>query len=114
MAITKISNSNLYTDTYVVEDWKGGYKLEVDLSAESDAKDWKLNFDLDSSYSIRGAYGVDLVNNGSGNYTINGQGGWQSLEPGETAKAIFIIDDSGKDAIIPQFTSLMGSVISDP
>ncbi len=114
MAITKISNSNLYTDTNVVEDWKGGYKLEANLTSESDAKDWKLNFNLDSSYSIRGAYGVNLVSNGSGNYTISGQAGWQSLEPGETAKAIFIIDDKGKDAIIPKFTSLMGSVISDP
>ncbi|HEY9770348.1 MAG TPA: hypothetical protein V6C71_17960 [Coleofasciculaceae cyanobacterium] len=113
MAITKISNSNLLTDTYVVEDWKGGYKLEVDLSSDVIAQDWKLNFDL-ADYSIRGASGVDLVDNGSGNYTLSGQGNGQSLEPGETVKAILIIDDQGKDAIIPEFTNLMGSVISEP
>ena len=112
MAIIKISNSSLSANSYVSQDWKGGYKLEVDLSSELVAQDWKLNFDLD--YSIRGAYGVDLVDNGSGNYTIDGQGDWQSLEPGETAKAILIIDDRDQDAIIPEFTNLMGSPISNP
>jgi hypothetical protein len=104
--------TKIATSSAVVEDWKGGYKLEVGITSESNAKDWKLNFDLD--YSIKGAYGVDLIDNGSGKYTISGQGGWQSLEPGETAKAILIIDDKGKDAIIPKFTNLMGSVISNP
>ncbi len=114
MAITKISNSTLSANSYVSEDWKGGYKLEVDLTSSAVAKDWKLNFNLATDYSIRGAYGVDLVSNGKGNYTIDGQGNGQTLDPGETVKAIFVIDDLGKNAVIPKFTSLMGSVISNP
>ncbi|HEY9768814.1 MAG TPA: cellulose binding domain-containing protein [Coleofasciculaceae cyanobacterium] len=114
MAITKISNSTLSANSYISEDWKGGYKLEVDLTSSAVAKDWKLNFNL-ADYSIRGAYGVDLVNNGKGNYTIDGQGKGQTLDPGETVKATFVIDDKGKNAVVPKFTTnLMGSVISDP
>ncbi|MEM8832824.1 MAG: polysaccharide lyase, partial [Cyanobacteria bacterium P01_G01_bin.19] len=70
------------------------------------------------------AYGVDLVDKGGNKYSISGQGNWQDLDPGETAKAIFIIDDNGQNAIAPKFTgsnstvsadnNLMGSVISDP
>ena len=114
MAITKIDNSTLSANSYVSQDWKGGYKLEVDLTSSAIAKDWKLNFNLATDYSIRGAYGVDLVNNGKGNYTIDGQGNGQTLDPGETVKAIFVIDDLGKNAVVPKFTSLMGSPISNP
>lgn len=106
------------TSSYVTEDWNGGYKLEVDLTADFDAQDWSLNFDL--PHDIRAAYGVELTDNGNGNYSISGEGGWQDLEPGETAKAIFIVDDGGQEAATPLFNdsdfsnSLMGSVISDP
>ncbi|MBE9043169.1 hypothetical protein IQ255_01885 [Pleurocapsales cyanobacterium LEGE 10410] len=134
MTIKKIPNSNLYLDAYISEDWLGGYKLEVDLSSKTNAQDWTLDFDLpNSNYSIRGAYGVDLIDNGNNNYTISGQDGWQDLEPGETAKAVFIIDDNQKKAFVPQFTNsdssiatqaetatattdniLMGAVVSQP
>ncbi len=116
------NQTTVNTNPLISEDWNGGYKLEVDISSENNIQGWTLNFDL--PYSIRDAYGVDLVDNGNGSYTVSGQGGWQDLEPGETAKAIFIVDDGGQDAVIPQFTgsdstasndnTLMGAVISDP
>ncbi|MGB5713450.1 MAG: polysaccharide lyase [Waterburya sp.] len=112
MATEKISNSNIYANAYISEDWgsgpgsDSGYKLEVDLSSDLVTPDWMLNFNLDLSYNIRKVFGVDLIDNGSGNYTISGQGDWQDLEPEETAKATFIIDTDGQDAIIPQFNSL--------
>ena len=135
MATTQVNNSNLYSNSYISEDWNGGYKLEVEFTSEVDVKDWSLNFELEQDYSIRGAYGVDLVDGGNGSYSLSGQGSWQDLNPGQTAKAIFIIDDSGRDAITPEFTgddsnsdsedsnsdpvaagdsSLMGSTMSDP
>ena len=110
------SNASIAADSSITQDWNGGYKLEVDLTSDFDAQDWNLNFDL--SHSIREAYGVDLIDNGNGNYTISGQGGWKDLEPGENAKAIFIVDDYGNEATLPDFgtsdNTLMGSVISDP
>ncbi|MEM8831922.1 MAG: polysaccharide lyase, partial [Cyanobacteria bacterium P01_G01_bin.19] len=63
------------------------------------------------SYSIRGAYGIDLVNHKNGSYSFSGQGGWRDLDKGETAKAIFIIDDHGQKAKIPEF-KLQGSTNS--
>ena len=118
MATTKVSNSNLYTNSYISKNWQGGYKLEVDLSSKTNAKNWTLDFDLpNNNYSIRGAYGVDLVNNGNNSYTINGVGGAKSLSSGETAKAVFIIDDNHKKAYTPKFTTtstdnaLMGSTV---
>ncbi|MEM7591142.1 MAG: polysaccharide lyase [Cyanobacteria bacterium P01_A01_bin.83] len=110
---TQTTQSKINTSSNIADDWNGGYKLEVDLTPESDANNWTLDFEL--PYSIRDAYGVDLVDNGSGNYTISGQDGWQDLEPGETAKAIFIVNDQGQEAIVPKFNdNLMGSVVSDP
>ena len=120
MATTQVTNSNLLTDSRIALDWNGGYKLEVDLSTKANVFDWSLDFELPTTSTIRGAYGVELVDNGSGSYSINGTGNLQDLEVGETAKAIFIIDDSGQDALVPQFTAtgndnaLMGSTISDP
>ena len=76
MATEKISNSNIYANAYISEDWgsgpgsDSGYKLEVDLSSDLVTPDWMLNFNLDLSYSIRKAYGVDLIDNGNGNYTF--------------------------------------------
>ncbi len=108
------------TNATVVEDWRGGYKLEVDLSTKTNASNWALDFNLPDGYSIRGAYGIELTDNGNNNYSISGQGNYADLEPSEQAKAIFIIDDSGKDAITPQFTAsgngnnLMGATVSDP
>ena len=110
MASTKISNSNLYSNSYISQKWNGGYKLEVDLTSEFNVDNWTLDFDL--PYSIRGAYGVDLVDNGDGNYTISGQGNWQNLEPGETAKAIFIIDSNAQEATIPEFIASGSSVLT--
>ena len=65
------SSSTLDIDGEITEDWNGGYKLEVDLTAKSDANNWKLDFNL--PYTIREVYGVDLINNGNGSYSINGQ-----------------------------------------
>ena len=55
--------------------------------------------------TIRDAYGVELSDNGSGNYSISGQGNLEDLQVGEQAKATFIIDDSNQNAVIPQFTA---------
>ncbi len=117
MATNTISNSNLSANSIITDDWNGGYRIEVDLTSDVNAKGWTLDFDLPGT--IRGAYGVDLVDNGNGNYTISGQGDFQDLEKSETAKAIFIVDDNGQKAVTPQFSAsddnqLIGSVISEP
>jgi hypothetical protein len=111
---TNISNSNFSANSNISLDWNGGYKIEVDLTSDVNAQGWTLDFDLPGT--IRGAYGVDLIDNGNSNYTISGQGDYQDLEPGETAKAIFIVDDNGNEAKVPQFTDngLIGSPITDP
>ncbi|NJK55786.1 MAG: hypothetical protein HC939_07220, partial [Pleurocapsa sp. SU_5_0] len=91
------SSSVIDSKSYITEDWQGGYKLELDLSAKSNAKDWQLDFNL--PYKITAAYGVDLINNGNGNYTIKGQNDQVDLTSGQSIKPIFIIDDGGKQAM---------------
>ena len=103
MANNQTSQSIFNTNAFIPEDWNGGYKLEVDLTAESNAKDWKLDFNL--PYTITEVYGVDLIDNGNGSYSINGQDYNPNLNQGESTKAIFIIDDNGQEAIVPEFDS---------
>ncbi len=98
------TNTNIFANAYITEEWNGGYKIEVDLTSDINAQDWSLDFDL--PYNIRAAYGADLTDNGNGNYTISGQSDWQTIKPGESFKAIFIVDSNEKERTIPKFTTL--------
>lgn len=100
------SASTLDMNGKVTEDWNGGYKLELDLKAETNASNWKVDFNL--PYTVKAAYGVNMVNNGNGNYTISGQNDQVNLVKGQSIKPIFVIDDQGKQAFVPKFTSSTG------
>ena len=112
------NDSKITTDSEIVKDWKGGYKLEVDISSQDNANDWQLDFNLPQGRTIRDAYGVELTDNGSGSYSISGKGNLEDLQVGERAKAVFIINDSNQKAIVPQFTAstnnLMGATLGEP
>ncbi len=105
----KVSNYSIDANTFITEDWSGGYKLEADITAKSDAQDWKLDFKL--PYTIQDAYGVDLIDNGDGSYTISGQNGRVNLQEGQSIQPIFIIEDNGQEALMPEF-KLQGAQIS--
>ncbi|MGL5835685.1 MAG: glycoside hydrolase family 9 protein [Waterburya sp.] len=96
------SSSVIDSNSQIVEDWQGGYKLTLDLSAKSNVKDWQVDFNL--PYKIKSAYGVDLMDKGNGNYTIKGQNDQVNLTSGQSIKPIFIIDDGGKQALKPNVT----------
>lgn len=100
------SNSDLSFDSQIVQDWNGGYKLEVDLKANSNVTGWEADFKL--PYKVRAAYGVDLIDRGNGNYTISGQNNQVNLQKGQSISPIFIIDDGGKAAVEPKFAPLGG------
>lgn len=87
----------------IVDDWNGGYKLEVDITATSSIDDWTIEFDF--PHEIREFYGVDLVDNEDNSYTIEGEDGQKDLETGEIIKSIFVVDDNGENAIAPKLTS---------
>jgi endoglucanase len=102
----------LDTNSSIVEDWAGGYKLEVDITAKSSAKNWSLKFNL--PYQINAAYGVDLVNNGNGSYTISGQNNQVNLNKGQSIKPVFIVSDNGKQPLTPEFTLGTEPVVEQP
>ncbi|MEN9870916.1 MAG: hypothetical protein RLZZ171_1904, partial [Cyanobacteriota bacterium] len=106
------SNNIFNTNSTITEDWQGGYKLELDLSAESNASDWQLDFNL--PYSIQAAYGVDLIDNGNGNYSITGQNDQVNLTSGQSIKPIFIVDDGGQQALKPEFSDSVDVVTPEP
>lgn len=90
-------------ESHIVEDWNGGYKLELDVTAELDLNNWEVDISL--PYSIREAYGVDIIDRGNGNYTLTGQNGWANLDQGQSIKPIFVVDDYGQQAVVPEFIS---------
>ena len=107
MVNNQMSNSKFSTDAYISENWDGGYKLELDLTAESNNSNWTLDFSL--PYTITEIYGVDLIDNGNGNYTIKGQNDQSSLEEGQSIKSVLIIDDNGQEALTPEFNNTSSS-----
>ncbi|MEL6581677.1 MAG: hypothetical protein AAFQ14_18190, partial [Cyanobacteria bacterium J06621_12] len=102
-----MATKNIFqTQNQITEDWQGGYKLELELTAKSDATDWQVDFEL--PYSIKEVYGVNLVDNDDGSYTITGQNDQASLASGQSIKPIFIIDDGGQQAQQLQITQSYG------
>jgi len=95
------NQTRIKTNPVISEDWTGGYKIELELTAESEAQGWSLDFEL--PYEIRAAYGVDLINHGNGSYTITGQNEQVDLNQGQSIKPIFIVEDNGQEAIAPNF-----------
>ena len=93
--------ANFKNKSTVSEDWEGGYKLNVDLTAKSQAENWQATFKL--PYEIRETYGVDIADNDDGSYTISGLDGQETLQQGQSIKPIFIVEDGGQEAIMPKF-----------
>ena len=104
------TNQKFNTNSNIVADWLGGYKLELALTPESNAKNWTLDFEL--SYNISAAYGVDLVNHGNGSYTISGQNDQVNLNQGQSISPIFIVEDNGQKALTPEFKDTSADVSS--
>ena len=107
------TNQNFFnTKTYISEDWQNGYKLEVDLTAKSNLDDWQLDFKL--PHSVKEVYGVDLIDNDNGSFSISGLNGQKDLRLGQSIKAIFIIDGASAKASLPKFTSADAQRIEQP
>ena len=103
MMLPEKSSSSFNFNSQILEDWKGGYKLEIDLKAKSNVEDWQVDFSL--PYTIREFYGVDLIDQGNGNYTISGQNNQVDLQRGQSISPLFIIEDDDKQALLPKFIS---------
>ncbi len=104
MLVTGKSSSAFNFDAQVVENWKGGYKIEIDLEAKLDVEDWEVNFSL--PYEIKEAYGVELMDQCDDDiYSISGQNEQVNLQKGQSINPIFIIEDNGQLALIPDFIS---------
>ncbi len=103
MMVPEKSSSTFDFNSQILEDWKGGYKLEIDLRAKSYVEGWEVDFSL--PYAIREVYGADLIDRGEGNYTISGQNDQVDLQRGQSISPLFIIADDGKQALLPKFIS---------
>ncbi len=105
------NQTNIKTNSVISQDWNGGYKVELNLTAQSQSDNWTLDFEL--PYQISEVYGVDLTNNGNGSYTISGQNEQANLVEGNSIESVFIIQDNGGEALAPQFI-LNNSEVSKP
>ena len=101
MTTSNFSVSNINTNAYISEDWYGGYKLEVEITAQSKSEDWQLDFEL--PHTIQDAYGVDLVDNGDGSYSISGQNDQVTLQSGQSIQPLLVVENNGKEALMPEF-----------
>ena len=95
------SESKTTSDNYTSADFDSKSIVSTDLTAKSQAENWQTTFKL--PYEIRDTYGVDIVNNGDGSYTISGQNDQATLQQGQSIKPIFIVKDGGQKAMMPKF-----------
>ena len=107
MANNQTFDSIIEANSSITEDWMGGYKLELNIKALDHASDWKLDFQL--PYEISEVYGVDLIDNGNGNYTVSGQNEQVNLYQGQSINSVLIINDWGQDAVEPGFEFALAS-----
>ena len=91
MMVPEKSSSTFNFNSQILEDWRGGYKLQIDLKAKSNVEGWEVDFSL--AYTISEFYGVDLIDKGNGNYTISGQNDQVDLQSGQSISPLFIIED---------------------
>ena len=95
------TNQNFNTNANISEDWQGGYKLELNLTPETNAENWSV--DLELPHNISAAYGVDIADNGNGSYTISGQNDQVNLSPGQSIQPVLIVEDNGQQSVTPEF-----------
>ena len=96
------SKETIIASPAIIEDWQDGYKLEIGLEARGEASNWQVDFD--TPHTVKEVYGVDLVDNGNGNYTISGQNDQATLQAGQSIRPVLIMDDGGQAAVTPEFT----------
>jgi|GEM_PF-1741584 len=106
------ANGTISASSAIVEDWEGGYKLEIDLKADGNVNNWQVDFN--TPHNITESYGVDSIDNGNGNYTIQGQNDQASLQDGQSITSVLIVEDGGQNAVIPQFGDSVDVVAPDP
>ena len=107
MANQNINNNNI--NPSITEDWQGGYKLELEITPQTNADNWSV--DLELPYNISAAYGVDLTDNNDGSYTISGQNDQVDLKAGQIIQPIFIVEDNGEEALTPQFEAAQSQTV---
>lgn len=96
------TNQTFTTNSNITDDWDGRYRMEVNLTANTDLdSSWTLDFNL--PYTITEVYGVKLVNNGNGNYTISGENSELGLQEGESFEAVFVAEDNNEGTLTPEF-----------
>ena len=100
------SNSAVKAKSSIIQDWDGGYSLELIFTAqpESNAQNWQIDFEL--PYTVQPYYvvghGVDVKNHSDGTYTVKGENEQKKdLNAGQSIKSIFEILDYGQEAISP-------------
>ena len=115
------NQTNIQTNSLITDDWGNGYRVELTLTAESQADNWSLDFNLPDEYEIREIYGIDLIDNGNGSYTISGNNNQVNLSEGQSINSIFIIDDDHElPALEPNFggsltvSEPISEIISEP
>lgn len=77
----------------VAEQWRGGYKLQLNITANEALENWSSSFSLPQGYTIRGNYGIDIELRGE-TVVLVGRNGWKNLKAGETISPVLIIDSS--------------------
>ena len=105
MANNQTFSNIISTNSFISEDWTGGYKVKLNFTASQYADNWQLDFKLpytDKPYDIK-AYGVDIINHHNGSYTISGENGKSDLASGQSINSVFIVEDYGQKAALPQF-----------
>ena len=94
------NNSNNLLDEIefeIVQDWRGGFKAELDFTATKAINDgWQLKFE--APFGIREIYGAEVVSQKENTFTIGNLDGYDQLGQGEEQNVIIIANDFNQAA----------------
>ena len=110
-----VSQDIFETKTTLTHDWGSKHRVVLDLKAQAEAKDWKIEVSLPNDYTVDQIYGGELTQENGKTY-LSGADWNRNMNSGSFTEVVLIVEEgksSGSDPVLPQLL-FADSVIESP
>ena len=110
-----VSQDIFETKTTLTHDWGSKHRVVLDLKAQAEAKDWKIEVSLPNDYTVDQIYGGELTQENGKTY-LSGADWNRNMNSGSFTEVVLIVEEgksSASDPVLPQLL-FADSVIESP